>query len=165
MTANEQALDEFEARGLVLSSVAVDCGTHDVVKFTTNVFEGFTQLGHEAVARWEVVHGDGHDHADRGEDDTVGISASFIAGPSIQEGGLVDVAIDPIAVFKVIGDEAVYRIEGGKESKKISVIFVCGHDIVEGCVMARLAVAVVRLSRVLEGVSGGNGRRGREVPE
>lgn len=97
------------------------------------------------------MDGNGHDHADRGEDDTVGIGAGFITGPSVEEGGLVHVAINPVAVFKVVRDETVNRVKGGKESEKISVVFVCRHDIV----MTGLAVAVVGLPRVLEGVSGG----------
>lgn len=76
-------------------------------------------------------------------------------------------AINPVAVFKVVGDEAVYRVEGGKESEKISVVFVCRHDFVELGVLAGLAVAVVRLPRVLEGVSeeevGGKGEYQSEM--
>jgi len=83
MTANEQALDEFEAVGLVLGSVTVEGGTHDVVKFTTDVLDTSTQLDHEAVTWWEIVDGDGHDHADGSEDDTVSISTGFIAGPGV----------------------------------------------------------------------------------
>lgn len=79
MTANEQTLDELEAVGLVFSSMAVEGRTHDVVEFSTNLLEGFTQLDHEAVAWCEVVYCDGHDHADSGEDDTVCIRACFIS--------------------------------------------------------------------------------------
>lgn len=83
MTANEQALDKFEAIGLVLGSVTVESGTHDVVKFTTDILDAPTQLDHEAVTRWEIVHGDGHDHTDGSENNTVSISAGFIAGPGV----------------------------------------------------------------------------------
>lgn len=78
MATNEQALHEFEAVGLVFSSIAIKGGTHDVVKFMTDVLERVAQLGHEAVAGGKVMYGDGHDHADGGEDDTVGINASFV---------------------------------------------------------------------------------------
>lgn len=163
MRTNEQTFDEFEAVGFVLSPMTVQGGTHDVVEFTTNVLEGVTQLGHEAVAWREVVDGDCHDHADSGEDDTVSAGASFIAGPGIEEGRLVNVAINPVAVFKVVGDEAVYCLEGRKKSEKISVVFIRCHDFVKGSVMAGLAVAVVGLPRVLEGSQRGKGGRGREV--
>ena len=83
MAADKQALDELEAVGLVLGSVAVESGAHDVVKFTTDFLEGVAQLGHEAVTRWQVMDGDGHDHADGGEDDAVSIRACFIAGPRV----------------------------------------------------------------------------------
>jgi len=74
------------------------------------------------------------------------------------------VAIDPVAVLKVVGDEAVDCLEGGKDGEEISVVFVCRCDVVRGCVMAGLAVAVVGLPRVLKGVSGRRGGSGREVP-
>lgn len=73
-------------------------------------------------------------------------------------------AINPVAIIKVVGDEAVDSLEGGEDSEEISVVFVCRCDVVRGCVMAGLAVAVVRLPRVLKGVSGRRGGRGREVP-
>lgn len=63
-------------------------------------------------------------------------------------------AINPVAVFKVVGDQAVYCVQGGKESENISVVFVCCHDLVKLAVVAGLAVAVIRLPRVLEGISG-----------
>lgn len=158
MGANEQALDKFETVGLVLGSVTIEGRAHDVVEFAANVLEGVTQLGHEAVAWWEVVYCDGHDHADGGEDDTVRTRAGFIAGPSAEKDGSIYVTINPIAVFKVVRDKAVYCVEGGQESEKVSVVFVCRHDVVEVGVIAGLAVAIVRLPRVLEGVSGEEGR-------
>lgn len=83
MAANEQALDKFETISLVLSSVTVEGGAHDVVELAADVLEGVTQLSHEAIAWWEVVYCDGHDHADGGEDDTIRVSAGFITGPGV----------------------------------------------------------------------------------
>lgn len=83
MTANEQTFDELEAISLVLSSVTIDCGAHGIVEFVANVLKGVTQLSHEAVAWWEVVYCDGHDHADGSKNDTVCIGAGFIARPSV----------------------------------------------------------------------------------
>lgn len=151
MTADEQTLDEFEAVSLVLGPVTVESGTHDVVEFATNFLKRVTQLSHEAVAWREVVHGDGHDHADSCEDDTVRIGAGFVAGPGVEEGGLVNVAIDPVTIFKVVGDETVYGLEGREKSEKISIVFICRRDFVKVCVVAGLAVAVIRLTRVLKG--------------
>lgn len=60
-------------------------------------------------------------------------------------------AIDPVAVFKVVGDEAVDDLEGRKDGEEISVVFVCRDDFVEVGVVTGLAVAIVGLPRVLEG--------------
>lgn len=151
MATNEEALDEFETVGLVFCSVTVEGGAHDVVKFMTNFLEGVAQLDHEAVTWWEVVYGDAHDHADGCEDDTVCVGACFVTGPSVCECGSVYVAIYPVAVFKVVGHEAVDDLEGGKVSEEVSVVFVCRDDLVEVGVMTGLAVAVVGLPRVLWG--------------
>lgn len=86
MATNEQALDEFEAVGLVFSSIAIEGGTHNVVKFTTDVLERVAQLGHEAVAGGKIMYGDSHDHADGGEDDAICRRASFVTGPCREEG-------------------------------------------------------------------------------
>ena len=71
-------------------------------------------------------------------------------------------AINPVAVLKVVGNEAVYYLEGRKESEEISVVFVCRHDFVKVAVLAWLAVAIVGLPRVLGGGGlGGEREKGK----
>lgn len=106
--------------------------------------------------------GDGHDHTDGGEDDTVSIGAGFIAGPGVEKGEVIYVAIDPVAVFEIIGDEAIDDLEGGKKGEKVSVVLVRRYDFVQMCVIAGLAIAIVGLSRVLEGEGLGRGLKNRE---
>lgn len=71
----------------------------------------------------EVRKSGGHDHANGAEDDTVVCSARFVALPSSEEGRLVDVTIDPVAILEVIVHEAIDGGYVGEFGDQVAVLF------------------------------------------
>src|SRR6187551_242904 len=67
--------------------------------------------------------GYGHNSTSCGEGDPVCGMTTLVAIPVMDEGGLVHVSVDPVAVLEVIANEAVNDLDTRKHVEEVSVIF------------------------------------------
>ena len=128
MAADEEELDEVKGVGAALCLAALEGDAHDVVEASAEVLDVCREALVELVVSGEAVQGDGHDHASGGEDDAVGACAGLVAGTGGDKGGLVDVAVYPIAILEVVVEEAVDDGLMGELCEEVAVVVVGGGD-------------------------------------
>jgi hypothetical protein len=126
MAADEQQLDQVQGIQPRLCLMPGEGRAHDVIKPAAHLLVALlkAQALEETVLRGEIVDGDGENDTRGGEDDAVGGAARFEEVPGVGKGEVVDVPVDPVAVLKVVLDEAVDDVNVGEEGEQVAVVFV-----------------------------------------
>jgi hypothetical protein len=70
----------------------------------------FRKALEKSVLRWEVVRGYGHYGACRSKNGTIRRGPILVSLPVVEETCLVDMPIDPVAIFEIVGYQTIDNI-------------------------------------------------------
>lgn len=72
---------------------------------------------------WKVVSSSSHDCTRERKNYAIRVDTILETFPAARECCLIDVSVNPVAILKVIHDQAVNNLDSGKKTEKVTVIF------------------------------------------